>query len=74
MAGGASALAIGTEWRKEEFQFDVTDLAREAASSGLELSNDISGDRDVYALYAEMAFPITKTIALAPLLLRALYR
>lgn len=61
MAGGASALAIGTEWRKEEFSYDLKDLAREAASSGLELANDISGDRDVFALYAEMAFPITKT-------------
>ena len=62
MGGGAAALAIGTEFRKEEFKFDLKEnLAPLAASSGLELAADISGDRDVFALYGEMAFPITKT-------------
>jgi iron complex outermembrane recepter protein len=62
MAGGAAAIAIGAEWRKEEFSFDLKEnLAPLAASSGLELAADIKGDRDVSALFAEMAFPITKT-------------
>ena len=62
MAGGAAALAVGVEFRKEEFKFDLKEnLAPLAASSGLELAADISGDRDIYAVFAEMAFPITKT-------------
>ena len=50
MAGGAAPLAIGVEWRKEEFKYDLKEnLAPLAASSGLELAADISGDRDVSA-------------------------
>lgn len=63
MAGGAAPLAIGVEWRKEEFKYDLKEnLAPLAASSGLELAADISGDRDVSAIFAEMAFPFTRTI------------
>jgi iron complex outermembrane recepter protein len=63
MGGGASALALGFEWRKEEFKYDLIESrASQAASSGLELAADIKGDRDVYALFAEMAFPFTKTL------------
>jgi iron complex outermembrane recepter protein len=63
MGGGASALALGFEWRKEEFAYDLVESnASQAASSGLELAADIKGDRDVYALFAEMAFPFTKTL------------
>ena len=63
MAGGTAAFAVGTEFRKEEFMFDLKeDLARQAASSGLELTNDIGGDRDVWALFGEIALPIIKTL------------
>ena len=62
MGGGPAALALGAEFRKEEFKFDLKEnLAPLAASSGLELFTDIQGDRDVKAVFAEMAFPITRT-------------
>ena len=64
LSGGAAAIAVGTEFRKEEFKFDLQDIARQAASSGLELAADISGDRDVTALFAEMALPITRQLEL----------
>ncbi len=63
MGGGASALAVGVEYRKQEFNYDLNEArSAQAASSGLELAADISGDRNVSAIFAEMAFPFTKTI------------
>jgi iron complex outermembrane receptor protein len=64
MGGGTAALAIGADFRKEEFTYDLQDIARQAASSGLELAADISGDRDVTGLFAEMAFPFSKQLEL----------
>ena len=62
MGGGAAAFAVGVEFRKEEYKFDLKEnLAPLAASSGLELAADIRGDRDIKAVYAEIAFPITRT-------------
>jgi iron complex outermembrane receptor protein len=62
MAGGSAALAVGGEFRREKFTYDLQDIAREAASSGLELAQDITGKRDVTALFGEMVFPITRTL------------
>jgi iron complex outermembrane recepter protein len=62
MSGGASALALGVDFRQEDFSSDLQDIARQAASSGLELAADITGDRDVTGLFAEMAFPLTKQL------------
>jgi len=65
MGGGPAAFALGAEFRKEEYKFDLKEnLAPLAASSGLELFTDIQGDRNVRAVFAEMAFPITKTFEL----------
>ena len=62
MAGGSAALAVGGEFRREKFAYDLQDIARQAASSGLELAQDITGKRDVTALFGEMVFPITRTL------------
>jgi iron complex outermembrane recepter protein len=63
MNGGPSALAVGFEYRKDTFKYDLNEAkASQAASSGLELAADVNGDRNVTALFAEMNFPFTKTI------------
>jgi iron complex outermembrane receptor protein len=61
LPAGPLAMALGLEFRKEEFFFDLKeDLVRQAASSGLELAQDVSGDRDVIALFTEFNIPIVK--------------
>jgi iron complex outermembrane receptor protein len=62
VAAGAVPLAVGAEWREEKYTYDLQDIARQAASSGLELAADISGKRQVTALFAEVAYPLSKTL------------
>jgi iron complex outermembrane receptor protein len=61
LPAGAAILALGAEYRKEEASYTNNfALIRNAASSGLELAEDASGSRNVYALLAELAVPIIK--------------
>jgi iron complex outermembrane receptor protein len=62
LAAGPMAMAVGAEWRKEKFTFDLQPIALEAASSGLELAQDTQGDRKVYAVFGELAVPIIKSL------------
>ena len=65
LAGGAMAIAVGGEWRKEKMTFDlIEENARAAQSSGLELAEDITGSRKVYALFAEASLPVSKQLEL----------
>jgi iron complex outermembrane recepter protein len=62
---GSVIMALGAEWRKEEVNYTNNfELIRQAASSGLELAEDASGDRDVTALLAEFSVPFLKTMEL----------
>jgi iron complex outermembrane receptor protein len=62
LAAGPLALAVGAEHRREQFAFDVKPIAAQAASSGLELFTDVSGKRNVSALFAEIAWPLITTL------------
>ena len=63
MGGGAAAIAVGGEYRKEEYRFDLIEVnARPAASSGLELAEDITGKRDAWAVFAEASLPILRSL------------
>lgn len=63
LAGGPLALAVGGEWRKEKMTYDlIEENARAATSSGLELAEDITGSRKVYALFAEASIPVSKQL------------
>jgi iron complex outermembrane receptor protein len=67
LAGGATQLALATEFRKEEMLY-LTDVPKvsQAASSGLAGSGARrAGDRDVKALAAELNLPILKNLELA---------
>ncbi len=60
---GPWILALGGEYRKEEVNYTNNfALIRQAASSGLELAEDASGNRNVYALLAEISIPVLKTM------------
>ena len=61
MGGGAMALALGAEARRQKFHFDlIEENAREAASSGLELTTDTRGDRKVHAVFGELLVPFAR--------------
>ncbi len=64
LAGGPMALALGTEYREESMVYN-TNIAEvsQAASSGLAGSGALrEGDRDIFALAAEMNFPVLKNL------------
>jgi len=64
LAGGPMALALGAEYREEEMVYN-TNIAEvsQAASSGLAGSGAVrEGDRDIWALAAEMNFPVLKNL------------
>jgi len=63
LPAGPLAMAVGAEYRDEEFSFDLNETnVRPAASSGLELATDVSGKRNVSAAFAEFSIPIVKTL------------
>jgi iron complex outermembrane receptor protein len=61
LPAGPLALAVGAEYREEKFTFDLNEPnVRPAASSGLELATDVTGKRNVTAVFAEVNVPIIK--------------
>jgi iron complex outermembrane receptor protein len=62
---GPVVLALGAEYRREDANYTNNfALIRQAASSGLELAEDASGNRNVYAVLAELAIPLMKNMDL----------
>ncbi len=64
LPGGPMALALAAEYREEDNKF-VTDIvkARQSTTSGLGGAAPLrEGDRDVWAVAAEMTFPILKNL------------
>ncbi len=63
-AGRPAAIAVGAEFRREEF-FDIinADVAGQAASTGVDPASSVSGkSRNVSAFYSELSVPILKTL------------
>ncbi|HEY0503769.1 MAG TPA: TonB-dependent receptor [Lysobacter sp.] len=56
MGGGISALAVGAEYRQEDYQ-DLYDQQSEAGNVGGSAGNSAWGSRDVSSLYAEWNLP-----------------
>jgi iron complex outermembrane receptor protein len=66
LAGGPMSIGLGAEFRKEEMVY-TTDVPKvsQAGSSGLAGSGALrEGDRDIWAVALEMAFPILKNLEL----------
>jgi iron complex outermembrane receptor protein len=63
LPAGPMALALGVDYRKQSIDFKNNfELIRQAASSGLELAEDTSGDQSVYAFLAELNIPVIKNL------------
>ena len=62
MAGGAAAVSVGGEFRKEDYRNDTVDaIVLNVPSLGRDAYH-VSGDRTVAALSAEMILPISKAL------------
>ncbi|MYN25973.1 TonB-dependent receptor [Duganella levis] len=65
LQGGALGFALGAEARKERALYSVNRaLASQASSSGFADAQDQSGDRRIYALFAELNAPVIKNLEL----------
>ena len=64
LQGGAMTLALGAEFRSEDMVYNTNvPLVSQAASSGLAGSGAVrEGDRNIWAVAAEMNFPILKNL------------
>ena len=59
---GPAALALGGEYRKEEFHQDYQPFAAEVQSLGVDPNAAVSGDRSVQAEYAELNVPVLDSL------------
>ena len=63
MPEGMAAVAFSAEYNQDEVSYTNNfDLIRQAASSGLAGAEDISGDRDMWAVAAEIDMPVLKNL------------
>lgn len=63
-SGNNAALAIGAEFRKEDFLSAANPPIAEklVASTGVDPNSRSAGERNVYALYSELNVPVTKQL------------
>jgi iron complex outermembrane receptor protein len=62
LPAGPLSLALGAEYRKEEYTYVAEEITRQVPSIGVDPDSDVTGDRNVTALFAEVAIPIVKNL------------
>ena len=63
LPAGPLSLGLGAEFRKEKYTYVAEDITAELPSSlGIDPDSDVTGKRDVTALFAEFAIPIVKNL------------
>lgn len=62
LPAGPLAMAFGAEFRKEEYTFVAEEITRVVPSIGVDPDSDVTGKRDVTALFTELAIPILKNL------------
>ena len=62
MAGGAAAVSVGAEYRKETYRNDTVDAVVTSVPSLGRQPYHVSGDRNVAAFSAEMILPVSKAL------------
>ncbi len=64
IATGDIGLAVGLQYRREEFSRDFDDISNQDGFAFLIGSSDFEADRDIVALFAETSIPITSKLEL----------
>lgn len=63
-AAGDIGLALGLQYRREEFSRDFDDLSNQDAFAFIIGSSDFANDRDITAVFAETSIPLTPQLDL----------
>jgi iron complex outermembrane receptor protein len=61
---GPSAIALGGEFRKEDFHESIDPMAGLVQSLGVDPNSSVAGDRTIKAQYAELNVPVLDTLEL----------
>jgi len=61
-AAGDIGLAVGAQYRREDFARDFDDLSNQDAFAFIIGSSDFDDDRDIVALFSEIAIPLSPTL------------
>lgn len=64
-AAGPIGLALGLQYRSEEFSRDFDELSNQDAFAFIIGSSDFAADRDIFAAFAEIAIPLTSVLDLS---------
>ena len=64
LAGGALAVALGIEARREDFSYRLSPSAALLADQALEFASDVRGQRQVRAVLGELVAPLTPGLTL----------
>lgn len=62
MEGGAAGLAVGAQYRYQDLFQDYDALANQDRFAFVIGNADIEGDQDVYAVFAELALPVSEDL------------
>lgn len=62
MEGGAAGIAFGAQYRYQDLSQDYDSLANQDRFSFVIGNADIYGEQDVYALFAELALPVSEDL------------
>lgn len=62
LPAGPLAAALGVEFRREEYTFVAEEITRVVPSLGVDPDSDVTGKRNVRALFAELAIPIIRNL------------
>ncbi len=64
LAGGALAVALGIEARREDFRYQLSPNAALLVDSALEFASDVRGQRQVHAVLGEVVAPLAPGLTL----------
>ncbi|MGH6608648.1 MAG: TonB-dependent receptor domain-containing protein, partial [Burkholderiaceae bacterium] len=62
LPAGPLAAAIGAEYRREEYSYEALPITGQIPSLGIDPDSDVSGKRNVKALFAELSIPIIRNL------------
>lgn len=62
MDGGAAGIAVGAQYRYQDLMQDYDDLSNQDRFAFVIGNADIYGEQDVYALFAELALPVSEDL------------
>ena len=64
-SAGEIGLAVGAQYRAEDFERNLDDISNNDGFAFIIGGDDFEGDRDIFAVFAELAIPLSDTVDLS---------